>query len=231
MFKTRVKQISAIGTMILALCAVPSTARAQSAPNPENHWYLGLGGGAIKRVPAEDKIGAATVFKNPGFDLGLFIGHKWADVRVEAEMLYVNNNNAREIVTGAFDEEGHGNIGLRFVFANVSYDFGHSKKWKPFAGVGVGFFHSEVHGLTSFTLAQGVPGFFGPTVVDTVSPETPAWNFKAGVGYHVSDKTELFIAGRYIRGNDFRIDSPTLGILEVNGATLGTIEAGFRVKF
>jgi opacity protein-like surface antigen len=225
------KQTLVIAGAALAFCTVPSVTWAQSGPTAEDGWYLGLNGGVQHRVPAKDALGAETVFKNPGFDLGAVIGHRWHDVRLEAELLYINNNNAREIVTGAFDEEGQGNIGLRVVLANVIYQIGGSKHWRPYLGAGVGFFHSEVHGLTSPTLSGGVPGFFGPTVVDTTSRETPGWDFKAGIGYTVSDKTELTLGTRYFRGNPFRLDSATLGELDVNGAKVASIEGGFRVRF
>ncbi len=225
------KQACVVTGAVLALWALPSAAWAQGGSNSEDGWYLGLNGGVQHRVPAKDALGAATEFNNPGFDIGFLIGHRWQDVRVEGELLYINNSNAREIVTGAFDEPGQGNVGLRSMLVNVIYELGGSVHWRPYLGAGVGFFHSEVHGLTSPTLAKGVPGFFGPTVVDTTSRETPGWNFKAGIGYRVSDKTELTLGTRYFRGNPFRLDSATLGVLDVNGAKVASIEAGFRVRF
>ena len=221
----------AIAGAVLLWCAVPSMAQAQQpAGDPDTGWYVGVGGGPQVRADAKDLIGAATVFKT-GFDLGASIGYRWEDVRVEGEMLYINNNNAREIVTGAFDEEGRGNVGLRAVMANVYYDIGNSAKWRPYVGAGVGFFQSQVHGLTSKTLSAGVPGFFGPTVVDTSSPETPAWNFKIGLSYRANKQTHLYIGYRYFHGSDFHLDSATLGALDVNGAKVNALEVGFRAGF
>jgi opacity protein-like surface antigen len=186
--------------------------------------------GAQNRRTAKDKIGAATVF-HTGFDVSGFVGHRFHDVQIDGEVLFINNNNKREIITGAFDEEGFGSVNLRAVLANVTYDLGRSTAWRPYVGGGLGFFHAQVNGLTSKTLQSGIPGVLEPTVIDTGSRETPAWNIKLGAWFKTSAMTRLTVGYRYFHGGDFKLQTETIGVLEVNGAKVHAFELGLQASF
>lgn len=209
------------------------TAGTSMGGTTDHNWYLSASVGAERRADAKDKLGAATVFKNPGYfvngALGRSIGNNF---RIEGETGLLNNVNKREIVTGAFNEPARGNISLKTFMLNAYYDIPlNSSRFKPFIGAGIGVFQSEVHGLTSPTLMTGVPGFFGPTIVDTTSKFTVAEQLKVGVSYAATPKSDVFLNYRYLTGGAFRLTSATLGTLDVNRPKVQGLELGVRVKF
>lgn len=199
----------------------------------DNNFYISANLGFQHRADAKDKLGAATVFDNPGYFTGGALGYRFLkNFRVEGEANLFNNVNKREIVTGAFNEPAQGNISLQTFMLNGYYDIPVKKgsKLKPFIGGGIGVFQSQVNGLTSKTLSTGVPGFFGPTVVDTKSKFTAAYQFKIGLGYAVSRKADIFVNYRLLRGSSFRLNSPTLGVLDVNKPRVNGFEVGVRAN-
>lgn len=230
LFRSAVACAALVGSMAV----LPQSASAQ-VNDPEAGWYVAVSGGLQNRADAEDVQGAATVFKR-GFVLSGALGYRFGLIRVEGESGLTNNPNEREIVTGAFDEVGEGNISLRTYMMNAYVDLPLGGSVRPYVGGGIGMFQSRVHGLTSATLLGGIPnpegGFFlSPTVVDTTSNFVRAYQFRVGAAFVLNDHADINAGYRFLGGDEFTIHSPTLGRLDVNGPRVHAIEIGVRAKF
>jgi opacity protein-like surface antigen len=208
---------TAVLTAALAL-AIPGRVSAQTLTSGA---YIGASGALQWRGTATD-VAAATTFKR-GFAINGMLGYRVdKHIRVEGEYSHLNNGN-ETATAGMLHENASGNISLNAYMVSAYYDFnvGHSRI-RPYLGGGIGTYQSQINSLTTPTLLKS------NIVVIATSPNLFAYQWRAGIGYAVSPRTEVYLGYRQFKGGHLRFDVAGLGTLRPNGPHTDHIEVGIR---
>jgi opacity protein-like surface antigen len=171
-------------------------------------------------LPDGTEVGWTTDF-DTGFAIAGAVGRDFGPFRGEVEVAWQKNGiethvdvvaggialggqDAGVLVTGSPNlgvsvanlvDDGTGDVGTLFVFANAFYDFDTGGPLKPFigGGVGVGFVNVD----------------YSPsdvTIIDDKSTEF-AWQAMAGIAWEISPTTELFAGYRYRATSDASVEA------------------------
>jgi opacity protein-like surface antigen len=226
-----------------ATAGAPAPAAQPPSDNdePRTGFYLGVSAGSQGRAIGVDiNLGTAAEWSR-GFGVSPLLGYRApGGVRVEFEMSNLDNNNV-----GFFfppypngpREESAGHVGLRSFMLNAAYDVPLGRfspglrRLSPFFAFGLGATESRINGVTSATLQAGIPGIFGPTVLDTASRFTQTWQTRLGSGFEVSDRVEVFGDWRYFKTGLLKFKTIQFPDVQVEGAKINEIEGGIRIFF
>lgn len=208
------------------------TATESEAPTDRRGFYLSASGMWQGRQRASE-VDAANTFLDfsSGFSASAAVGYRFANnLRLEGEFTYFNNSiefasaqTPMTPVSGA----AQGNVGLYSFMANAYYDIPTNSRFRPYVGVGLGFYISRINELTA-TFFPFVP--LNP--VNQTSETSFAFQFKAGVSYEISPKSEAFLGYRYFYGDVLKFNDPgNLERFSPNGARIHAAEIGLRYFF
>ncbi len=197
-------------------------------------WYVALSGAWSDRETVHEVGEPATFIEfNDGFAINAALGHEFELFRLEFEYSYFNNQIALAGAgipgVGNLVSDASGNISVKAYMLNVYHDFDFGGCLKPYVGGGIGLFQSEINSL--------LPTFFGqlgtPTLgVNTTSDVGFAYQFRAGVNYELTRRTELFAGYRFFdNGDPLTFAAEPFGVFHPDSATFHNFEAGLRVKF
>jgi opacity protein-like surface antigen len=160
-----------------------------------------------------------------GIGLGTFIGYKFVDFRVEAELFYSSNavNRIRNYspLTGETNNAIGGNISNTTIAMNCYYDIPVSWQLKPFVGAGMGFSY-----LSSSSLDLGS----GQAIKIDRQPLF-TYQLKAGFSLPMDERTDLFMQYRYLNTVGFTTDGISGGIPvsnTIDGINLQSLEIGAK---
>lgn len=197
-------------------------------------WYVSVSGAWSTRETVHEVGDPATFIEfNDGFAINTALGHEFELFRLEFEYSYFNNQVATAGAgipgVGNFVSDASGNISVKAYMLNVYHDFDFGGPLKPYVGAGIGLFQSEINSL--------LPSFFAtlgtPTLgVNTTSDVCFAYQFRAGVNYELTRRTELFTGYRFFdNGDPLTFAAEPFGVFYPDSATFHNLEAGLRVKF
>lgn len=163
-----------LAPLAIAFALTGGTAMAQDAG-----WYVrgDLGGSTAGEIDAD-----STTDLDSGWLVGGAGGYAFNNgVRVEGEMLYLNND---------LDSDTEGDTSTLGAFANVAYEFKNVGRIRPFVGAGVGF--AQVN--------------YDDGVVDDDDIGF-AYQAKAGLAYDINERLTTELAYRYINVTDVEFGS------------------------
>jgi opacity protein-like surface antigen len=226
-----------VATIVLATAG---TAHAQFTGGPSG-FYVGLNGGVQGREIAEDiNLGTAAEFAR-GFGISETIGYRFpVYVRAEFEFSMLDNNNSGfffPVYPNGPREDSNGHITLRSYMANFYYDVPlrrggpQLQKLSPFVGFGFGATESRINGVTTETLQEGIPGVFGPTVLDTASRFTSSWQFRLGASTRATSRLDVFAGWRHFETSQLNFKTIQFPDIQVKGANIDEFEWGIRIHF
>jgi opacity protein-like surface antigen len=193
-----------------------TVAQAEPATANSGSWYGGLGLGfnspnlsnsTTVNIPFINL--SATVNTNFTGDSSLgyngFVGYKMPNgYRAEGEIFYTNSQisgvstsvngtgaSAPTVVLGSNSTMSH-----LAVMLNGYYDFNTNSKITPFVGAGVGYGSTNISSNATATIS----GATVPLVSNTSTASTSgfAYQFKAGVGYALTDRNDIYLQYRYL---------------------------------
>ncbi|MDZ4783491.1 MAG: outer membrane beta-barrel protein [Planctomycetia bacterium] len=199
-------------------------------------WYVSLSGAWSNRETVHEEGDPTTFIEfNDGFNINVALGHEFDLFRVEFEYSYFNQQVA---LAGAgipgfapFVGESPGNISVKAFMLNVYHDFDFGGRLKPYVGGGIGLFQSEINSLLP-TFFADAPFSNSTLGVNTTSDVAFAYQFRAGVNYELTRRTELFAGYRFFDNTDpLTFAAEPFGIFYPDSATFHNFEAGLRVKF
>lgn len=208
----------------------PSTTEsATNIPKTGDGFYIGLSGSLQNREKASETEDTFLTFET-GLDVNAALGYRFGNFRVEGEFSFFNNPisiASAGTPVGTFKESAEGNVSLRAYMANLYYDIPiKNSRLKPYLGAGIGFYQSEINGLTAdFFNSLGIPP------VNATSNTPFAFQLRAGLGYVLSRKAEIYLGYRFFRGEALTFNAEVLGELNPNGAKVHNVELGFRATF
>jgi opacity protein-like surface antigen len=222
-----------------AVLAAAPTGHSAFAQDVESGFFLSATATTQNREIGEDiNLGTAAEWDR-GFGISALLGYRAPiGVRVEVEWSVLDNNNI-----GFFfppypngpREESSGHITLRSFLVNGSYDVPLGRfapnlsRVHPFVGFGIGASESRISGVTTATLQAGIPGLFGPTVLDTASRYTQSWQARVGVGFQATKNFEVFGAWRHFETDLLKFKTIQFPDVQVEGANIDGLEIGIRV--
>jgi opacity protein-like surface antigen len=184
---------------VAALCAVGSLASGPVLAEVDmSGFYMGATAGFQDRSrSAESDIiwtdwESGSVFSAHG-------GYRFNN-RFRMDLEWARFKNDADVVSGGVTPDGFqlvapgsGDAVLNTVFINANVDFEITPKWTLTLGGGVGRMKSELNNLTN-DLIEGGGFIFDGTSEDWIN----TWQFKAGVGYRVTDNFEIFGMYRHV---------------------------------
>lgn len=210
-----------------------ATESPSTTPRAANGFYVSLSGGLQNRQRASEVNDEDTFLTfDPGLDVNAALGYRFGNFRVEGEFSFFNNPIKLSSATvprqfGIAPASADGNVNLRAYMANVYYDIPlRNSRLKPYVGGGIGFYQSEINGLTaSFFPIANIPP------VNATSDTPFAYQLRAGLSYVLSRKADVYLGYRFFRGEELEFSAAGLGTFHPNGAKVHNIELGFRASF
>jgi opacity protein-like surface antigen len=196
-------------------------------------WYLSIGGAWTGRETVHELGNPHTFLTwNDGFSLNGAIGYDFDVVRTEFEIGFTNNGvddaGAGIPNVGNFASSADGNVSLRKFMFNLYYDFDFKdSKVRPYVGAGVGFYQSEINGLS--------PDFFGglglgATAINATSNFPFAYQLKGGLSYALSQRTEVYSGYTFFHGESLDFAAAPFGRFHPDGAVTHSLELGLRFR-
>ena len=165
--------------------------------NRRDRWYGGFGVGiTAPNLSSDGQIrGLEIPFRldvntNQQNSLNAFVGRRFSNFRVEAEILSTNNSLKDAMLTFASapalnNKITSGNIANFSVLVNGYYDFDIGSGVKPFIGAGIGYsFTSSSIRSVPFPLEGTTSGV--------------SFQLKAGAAYTLFDRTDVYAQYRYL---------------------------------
>lgn len=122
---------------------------------------------------------------------------------------------------------GQGAIVLNQYTLNAYYDldgFGPRQRFRPYVGLGVGTQKSSI-----INLSNSIAAPFGLLAYGTAW--APLVTFSGGLSYAVSNRSEVFVGGKYALGSELLFDNTAFGDLLPQSARNWIINGGFRYTF
>jgi len=169
---------------------------------------------------------------------GVFGYRTPVNVRIEFELSLLDNNNIGFYFPpypNGPREQSAGHVSLTSFMVNGYYDVPLGqfapglRRVRPFIGVGIGPTVSRINGVTSQTLQAGIPGVFGPTVLDTASRFTQSWQTRLGATIEATDRLEVFGDWRHFETGQLNFKTIQFPDVQVTGANIDGFEGGIRV--
>ena len=163
-------------------------------------WYVSLEGGA-NWIGDADSIHDSGPPGSSSYDTGWAalgsIGYQWHSWRAELELGY-RANELDTYTVAAIPFTGGGEFNEFSQMLNIIYDWDFAERVGLFVGAGAG---ADFINYENNSGAHTVPIHDDDWVF--------AWQALAGLNYHLTGRTDLFVAYRY-----FNADSPTFGSLD-----------------
>jgi opacity protein-like surface antigen len=201
---------------------------------PGQRWYLSLSGAAQSRHIVHEVGDPATfLIFDDGFTLNAALGHQFDLFRMDFEYSLFNNQvetaGAGIPGVGNFVGDAVGNVSVKAFTLNGYYDFDYFRScFRPYVGAGMGVMQSEINSL----FPSFFPGLGAATGgVNTTSNFKLCYQFRVGIGYTLSHRTELFSGYRFFDAGPLTFAGEPFGVFQPDGATFHGLEMGFRVKF
>lgn len=213
-----------VSAAAVALVAVsfPSAAAAQTTD--EGRIYVSAGAGWQHRERAGESPTTYTDLKK-GHALNFAAGYEQRRFAFEGEVSFLNNDTDRVAATVTGEQEGVGDISLRFFMANVRYTFSDAPL-RPYVGGGLGAYKSYLHGVSN-VVAQS----FGFEADGTSDGLTFAYQLRAGLSLRAGDRADVLVGYRYLRGSELLFEGTEFGDLRPNGAKIHSLEAALKFNF
>lgn len=225
---------------------------AEESVNKRTGLYVGVSGGVNDREDADDELAEARF--DPGWFFSVNAGYRFENVEVPVirdmrlELEYARQYNDIDTLylhpTPEIDqvEEAEGRIDIESVHLVFGYDIPLFKKGKnllsnikPYVGLGLGFGRSILKGLGSPTLNEYAGMGRYPWSYTT------GWQFsyslRAGIGYEINRHFDVYVGGRYYKGDDVVVETPSnTSTTDLNQTTHPSVETcmyeiGLRYNF
>jgi opacity protein-like surface antigen len=219
--------------------APQASSPAGSQPVGASGFYVGLASGVESRsIGVDINLGTAAEWST-GFGVSPAFGYSapsnaW---RVEFELSTLDNPNVGFYFPpypNGPREQSAGHVTLRSLMLNLYYDVPLAPKLRrlqPYIGAGLGATESRIDGVTTKTLQAGIPGVFGPTVLDTASRYTRSWQIRLGAGFQLTDRVVVFGGYRHFETELLKFKTIQFPDVQVTGANIEEAEGGIRVFF
>ncbi|MGA9377688.1 MAG: P44/Msp2 family outer membrane protein, partial [Phormidium sp.] len=189
---------------------------------PDRGFYISITPGVMFGYGFEtvsSTVVSSEYKTDTGFSVSGALGYKLRDIRVEAEFTYARNDaKEREFNDGTSVRIG-GYFQTFAYMLNAYYDIPLTKRFRPYIGGGLGAATFSAEDIVEVN----TPRFSG-------SNTAFAYQFKAGIGYQVTDNVNVFIGYRLlgISGQDFESG---VDRLEGRSFTTNSLQFGARIVF
>jgi OmpA-OmpF porin, OOP family len=201
---------------------------------PDQCWYIMLSGAVQSRADVSEVGDPATfLLFDDGFDINVALGHQFDLFRLDFEYSYFNNQvetaGAGIPGIGNFVSDAVGNVSVKAYTLNSYFDYQiNQSRFSPYVGGGIGLMQSEINSLFPSFFTQIGQTFNG---VNTTSNVKFCYQFRVGLNYELSYRTELFSGYRYFDAGELTFASSPFGVFHPDRATFHSFETGIRVKF
>jgi opacity protein-like surface antigen len=200
-----------------------------------DRWYISLSGGTAQRETVHELSDSRTFIRfAPGFATNGALGYRFDLFRLDVESSFMNNR-CTEAGAGGAASSTTGNVNLRSLMFNGYRDFQFGEfLWKPYAGIGIGFYQSQINGLNpDFFNAFGPP--FAGTPVNATSDIPFAYQVRVGASRALGERAEFFTGYRYFHGDALTFAAAPFAsfspVFKPDGAELHNAEFGIRIRF
>ena len=208
---------AAIGSMVLGTLALDGAAKAQ-----DGGFYGSVAGMFIIPRDSEmsetegDVTGSLEVASENGFGLLGAVGYSMpSGLRAELEVGYRGFDFDRLTKATLADSSGSltenldisvdGDVKTLSAMANGMYSF-EMNEFRPYAGIGVGLAYHQID-ITTTLAGVDERGNEITEVIEILENDTVfAYQFMVGVGYSLSDRTEVRMGYRYFATSDADFD-------------------------
>ena len=201
---------------------------------PDQRWYVTLSGAVQSRSNVSEVGDPATfLLFDDGFAIDVALGHQFELFRLDLEYSYFNNQietaGAGIPNVGNFVGDAVGNVSVKAYTLNAYYDYViDQSRFKPYVGGGIGLMQSEINSLfPSFFPALGA----ATGGVNTTSNVKFCYQFRVGLSYELTYRTELFSGYRFFDAGELTFAGEPFGVFHPDGATFHSFEGGLRVRF
>jgi opacity protein-like surface antigen len=196
----------------------------QSEKNVQTGWYWGTARGAnapnmaatdannnTRNWSGSNPLGSLIDLSN----INAFGGYKSSNFRLEGELIYANNSmsrNPNQIVNGNDGAPINCDATTFAAILNGYYDIDMGGQIKPFVGAGIGFASTSVKGDGK----------------DLGSASGFTYQLKAGVGYAISDRQDIYLQYKYINAPASYVINNTPNSTNYS---YGSVEFGTKFNF
>ncbi|PTY03832.1 hypothetical protein DB347_21645 [Opitutaceae bacterium EW11] len=204
-----------------------SEARAAEASD----FYFSASTGPMWRARATDSAGSTT-FKT-GFTASGALGYRFGAQRLEAEYTYFANDCDTTDPAGPAIgvEPSSGDADGSVFMANYYYDFAPiAGRFQPFVGGGLGSYRVSINGLTTPSLRTLPAEWGGPVIVYAKSSWTLAYQVRCGVKYRLTERADVLLGYRYLKGSDMDINLVDGSTIHPN-AKLHGVDVALHISF
>ncbi len=210
-------------TVALIGIAAASYGFTGSAQAKGTAFYTTLNLGLTHAPDVKDSLNVTTKLNN-GMGVSAALGYRYGEnMRAEAEVLYGKNSVdtlTDTAVNGGNSENAGGRVSTLALMANGYYDFKTNTAIVPYVGAGIGVAKISVNDVSA-------PGF----TVTNDSDNVLAWQFKAGVSYPVSKRTDVTFGYRFFDTRRLSLVSDDGTRFTSDGARIHSLEIGLRYGF
>ena len=180
---TKILNVNAI--CLVSLLGFSVSAHAQDS---ENYVTFGLGITATDDTSFQVAPGTIDTEFEDDWNYSVAYGWKREGYRYEAELVLGEDDVSSHTLNGGAPLEGPtGGINMAGLLFNGYYDFSTASAFTPYVGAGLGVAMVEAEGF-------GVAGI--PDVLDD-DDTVIAYQLMAGIGYDLSERTNIFAEYRY----------------------------------
>jgi len=214
------------------------------SPQPTSGWYVSLApevvfgydiaaAGGELTVPVAPAPGLppfttttvpleASIDTDRGFGVSGAVGYRFDHARVELELGY-NSNDVDRLTVNDFETSVDGSIDNWQFLLNGYYDFPTGSRFRPYVGGGAGLAIVAANDVSA-TVPQ-----LGEVSIDD-SNSSFLFQFKAGVGYDVTDTLNAFLGYRLmgIPGQSFEVLDTDL---DADTLFIHSLQLGARYEF
>lgn len=207
--------------LMLSLFLVLAFSLTSAYADVGSGWYYGLGGGGAVLSDSDwnqvDNSSTGELEYDAGYRLNGAIGYKFGMPRVEAEILYLENDidkvkNDATAVSGQISALGF--------MINGYLDFTNESRFTPFIMAGVGYANIEIEDYL----------YAGTRIIDD-DDNVFAWQVGAGLGIDITENIVLDLAYKYFGAADQEYDNLTSTVNFENEYGNHTFTIGFRYHF
>ncbi|MBX2836750.1 MAG: outer membrane beta-barrel protein [Gammaproteobacteria bacterium] len=211
----------AVNLNVICLVSLLGSSVSVHAQNSENYITFGLGITSTDETSFQVAPGTIDTEFEDDWNYSAAYGWKRLGYRYEVELVLGEDEVSSHSLNGGAPLEGAiGGINMAGVLLNGYYDFATASAFTPYVGAGLGVAMIEAEGF-------GVDAI--PDVLDD-DDTVIAYQIMAGIGYELSDRTNLFAEYRYLGTESAEVTTSVSTGSVVTDLDFGSTQFRFGVR-